>query len=256
MRELKPKDLVLHFYNNRWPDGIQETRISGRSFVERSIGEIFLEPPNAGRWGNMGSYYRIDLRDYKSFPAPLPLNTLVKKYRDELTSDLKENKPTHYPFYAVNGSLRTVQGGYITKCTSTLYTTIRKALDLQASMDVFQTKERGFDIHDDYLEAKKRMHESFLFLRNAVLARRVKEKYGYVCQGCGFDFEKEYGEIGRNYIECHHLVPLSERAADEWQHGTISHESDVTVLCSNCHSMVHRRQPPLSLDELKSIITS
>lgn len=32
--------------------------------------------------------------------------------------------------------------------------------------------------------------------------------HGTVCQACEFDFEKTYGEIGRDYIEVHYVKPL------------------------------------------------
>jgi 5-methylcytosine-specific restriction enzyme A len=28
------------------------------------------------------------------------------------------------------------------------------------------------------------------------------------CEACGFDFARTYGERGRGYIECHHVIPL------------------------------------------------
>ncbi|MDB9470225.1 hypothetical protein PN480_18680 [Dolichospermum circinale CS-1225] len=31
---------------------------------------------------------------------------------------------------------------------------------------------------------------------------------------------------------------------------------DLRPVCPNCHAMIHRRLPPLSIDEIKSIISS
>ena len=69
------------------------------------------------------------------------------------------------------------------------------------------------------------------------------------CECCGFDFEKTYGERGRDFIEVHHAVPVSELAADQ-----TLRMSDLRLLCSNCHRMVHRRQPWLSVEEVQSLI--
>ena len=44
------------------------------------------------------------------------------------------------------------------------------------------------------------------------LKRRAKEFHGTNCQVCGFNFEERYGEIGKGYIEAHHLIPLAELA--------------------------------------------
>lgn len=67
--------------------------------------------------------------------------------------------------------------------------------------------------------------------RNACIAH-----YGYVCQVCGINFEQSYGELGKNYIEVHHLHPVSqgERKVDPIK--------DLIPLCSNCHSMIHRQE--------------
>ena len=39
MREPRAGDLVLHFYRDAWPDGISETRLSGRSIVREKCRE-------------------------------------------------------------------------------------------------------------------------------------------------------------------------------------------------------------------------
>ena len=69
------------------------------------------------------------------------------------------------------------------------------------------------------------------------------------CECCGFDFEKTYGERGRDFIEVHHAVPVSELKA-----GQRLRISDLRLLCSNCHRMVHRRQPWLSIEEVQALI--
>ena len=77
----------------------------------------------------------------------------------------------------------------------------------------------------------------------------AKKAFGYVCQACGFDFEKKYGEVGKNYIECHHKNPLSEQSDL-----TPSTLDDVCMLCSNCHRMIHRTRPAMSLEQLRHIL--
>jgi 5-methylcytosine-specific restriction endonuclease McrA len=96
--------------------------------------------------------------------------------------------------------------------------------------------------------------ERSFFERNPALARRAKEVYGCACQVCGFDFVHVYGEIGRSFAEVHHLNPLSERPASEWTEAVLTKIADVAVLCANCHRMIHRRRPALSLDELRSFM--
>jgi 5-methylcytosine-specific restriction protein A len=69
------------------------------------------------------------------------------------------------------------------------------------------------------------------------------------CEACGFDFLKIYGERGNGFIECHHTKPVSQLEEDGK-----TKVSDLVVLCSNCHRMVHRKKPWLKMDELKELI--
>ncbi len=101
----------------------------------------------------------------------------------------------------------------------------------------------------------RRARESYFFARNPRLARDAKAAYGYTCQGCGFNFAEHYGDLGAGYIECHHLNPLSERSETEWSEEVVSTLDDVAVLCSNCHRMVHRRRPALTLAELRARVS-
>jgi 5-methylcytosine-specific restriction protein A len=84
--------------------------------------------------------------------------------------------------------------------------------------------------------------------RNQTLSRKVKELQGYECKACGFDFESRYGEIGRGYIEAHHNVPISNLSGAKIQLDPLK---DFTVLCSNCHSMIHRIKPTPTVEEFR-----
>lgn len=101
----------------------------------------------------------------------------------------------------------------------------------------------------EYEEGERRTREVYYFKRNPKLVSLAKEAFGYVCQACGFDFERVYGELGSQYIECHHKNPLSER--DEELASTLD---DVCMLCSNCHRMIHRTRPAMSLESLQEIV--
>lgn len=83
--------------------------------------------------------------------------------------------------------------------------------------------------------------------RNPELRQLCLAKYGFVCQVCGFNFEKAYGDIGKNFIEVHHLKPIS---SFEGKHG-VDPLKDLVPLCSNCHSMIHHG--PNGLMTLKDI---
>lgn len=88
--------------------------------------------------------------------------------------------------------------------------------------------------------------------RHSKAADRAKQVLGCVCQACGFDFEKVYGERGRGFIEAHHLIPLS--TLPEGKPVPMDPAKDFAVLCANCHRMVHRHRPWISFKELKSLL--
>lgn len=74
------------------------------------------------------------------------------------------------------------------------------------------------------------------------------EHYGYSCSVCSFNFEKNYGKFGAKYIEVHHLKQIADMG-DEYMINPIT---DLRPVCANCHRMLHKTRPPLSIEELKA----
>jgi 5-methylcytosine-specific restriction enzyme A len=100
---------------------------------------------------------------------------------------------------------------------------------------------------EQFEEGDRIRREVTTLARNPTLVAQAKKRYGLVCRACHFNFEAYYGKLGSGYIECHHIDPLSGRDGRS-KPTTIA---DVTVLCANCHRMVHSRTPCLTLEELK-----
>ena len=75
--------------------------------------------------------------------------------------------------------------------------------------------------------------------------------HGSACKACGFDFGRIYGPIGEGYIEVHHLIPVSKMGGAY----IVSPASDLIPLCANCHAIVHRQDPPLTLDAVKALLS-
>jgi hypothetical protein len=108
----------------------------------------------------------------------------------------------------------------------------------------------------EYEEGLRKEAERSFFQRNPRLVQRAKEIYGCVCQVCRFDFAKSYGVLGQDFAEVHHLNPLSERPSEEWTTAVRTNVAEVAVLCSNCHRMIHRRKPALSIEELRAMTSA
>lgn len=81
--------------------------------------------------------------------------------------------------------------------------------------------------------------------------RRLNEGKALRCEVCDFDFHAVYGAIGEGYIEAHHARPISEMKP-----GDVTRPSDLVLVCSNCHRMLHRKRPWLSVDEIKSLLVA
>ncbi|MDE6538138.1 MAG: HNH endonuclease [Muribaculaceae bacterium] len=87
--------------------------------------------------------------------------------------------------------------------------------------------------------------------RNPELRRRCIEFHGWRCKACGLDFVEKYGELGEDFIEVHHLFPISQT---EGEH-VVNPEKDLVPLCANCHAMIHRLKGiEMTFEKLQSYI--
>ena len=72
--------------------------------------------------------------------------------------------------------------------------------------------------------------------------------HGARCAVCGFDFGERYGDIGQGFIHVHHSRPLS-RAGGQYR---VNPKRDLVPVCPNCHEMLHRRDPPYDVEQLRA----
>ncbi len=87
--------------------------------------------------------------------------------------------------------------------------------------------------------------------RNPQARKKCIEKYGAECFVCQFNFNKFYGkEVAQDYIHVHHLKQISE-IGEEYKVNPIK---DLRPVCPNCHAIIHRRNPPFTIEEIKNFI--
>lgn len=98
------------------------------------------------------------------------------------------------------------------------------------------------------VEGKSYITNSTQYERNPINRKACLEIHGYSCFVCGILMKDAYGEIGERYIEVHHIQPISSYKEAR----CIDPSVDLIPVCPNCHSMLHRRNPPYSVDELRS----
>ena len=83
--------------------------------------------------------------------------------------------------------------------------------------------------------------------RSASARQACLNAHGTACTVCGFDFGERYGDLGEGFIHVHHLVDLST-IGKEYE---IDGAEDLRPVCPNCHAMLHRERPALTLDNLR-----
>jgi hypothetical protein len=86
--------------------------------------------------------------------------------------------------------------------------------------------------------------------RNQTVVRNKKKQAASLdCEVCGFSFRRAYGNVASDYCEVHHLLPLSEV-----EHATQTRMEDLAILCANCHRVVHLKNPPYTLNQVRSLL--
>lgn len=104
-------------------------------------------------------------------------------------------------------------------------------------------------------EGKKAYTKHARYERNQGIVRLAKVRFkaingGLFCEVCGFSFDT-YGDRGKDYIEAHHDVPVSDLGDDG-----VSNIDDIKMVCANCHRILHRKRPWLKVNELKALLQS
>lgn len=80
-----------------------------------------------------------------------------------------------------------------------------------------------------------------------IIEQKKKNAKNLSCEICGFNFEKEYGIP---FCEVHHKKPLSKL-----KRSTKTKTTDLAIVCSNCHRILHHKKDNLlSIEDLKKII--
>lgn len=77
------------------------------------------------------------------------------------------------------------------------------------------------------------------------------EHWGCQCAVCDMTFGQRYGELGDGFIHVHHLQPIASRG--EQYH--VDPVTEMRPVCPNCHAMLHRQEPPLSIEALREKLT-
>lgn len=75
--------------------------------------------------------------------------------------------------------------------------------------------------------------------------------HGFTCMACGDTLSKKYGVVAQELVHVHHITPVATLGGAT----IVDPINDLVPLCPNCHNVIHRKNPPFSMEELKGIIS-
>ena len=109
---------------------------------------------------------------------------------------------------------------------------------------------------EEFAEGKVLTRVHKLRERNSTLSRKKKSQMlartgDLACEACEFSFASVYGELGDGFAECHHDKPVSELEPNEK-----TKLQDLSIVCANCHRMLHRARPWLTVAQLRGHLNS
>lgn len=170
-------------------------------------------------------------------------------YPTKLPINVKQDKLFWWDKETISSQSKACRGnGYIVKN----YNNEEEKVTFIRIVNEFQYKD---ELSEEIVKKNRYIEGAFLsvlvnrYERNPKARQKCIDYHGCKCDICGFDFGQTYGEIGKNYIEVHHKVPLNE-IKEQYEVDPIN---DLIPVCSNCHSIIHRKTPSLAVEELKLI---
>lgn len=252
---------VLKFANDR-----EYYEVLGFLAKDEEYVRVYTESNDkSGAWAPQG---RMLLRNInvKSLPEAFETSTDGRISETKYVRNLKENHgftkevdPTGSDFTkwlykeSIEKVLETVPAehendfyrGYHWNCE------VVKRIRSMSTNDINLTEESKQEELQPQTEGRKTVYYTTKYERSTQNREAAIRIHGTKCMICGFDFEKKYGELGKGYIEVHHIRPLSE--IDE--EVVVNPEMDLICVCSNCHRMLHRfKSYMVTVEELRRIV--
>lgn len=107
------------------------------------------------------------------------------------------------------------------------------------------------ELPPDYREGNSIKISINKYERDPKARRACLKKYGYSCSACSKKLEDIYGAIANKFIVVHHLKPIASIGKEY----ILNAERDLRPVCPDCHAIIHKRNPPFSIEEVKDMIS-
>jgi 5-methylcytosine-specific restriction protein A len=101
-----------------------------------------------------------------------------------------------------------------------------------------------------YYEGATKTVSVLVYERDVRARRRCLEHYGTRCAACHMNFASTYGRSITGCIQVHHRRPLSTINSRY----KVDPIRDLIPLCPNCHAVVHRTNPPMTVEVLQALL--
>lgn len=86
--------------------------------------------------------------------------------------------------------------------------------------------------------------------RDRAARKKCIQHHGASCFACDISFGDYYGPRMSGFIHVHHLIPLSGNDKSR----EVDPIRDLRPVCPNCHAVIHSAIPPLTVDQVRSLM--
>jgi len=176
----------------------------------------------------------------------IPFNLICNCINNSWISHQKQKSPNNYKVVIHRleevGAL-VLQKGYDNISISQYYHKFNS--DYNYSYEILEKNNK-------YIEGSVKKITVNAYERNQKARIECIKKYGAICNICGFDFKKKYGDNFSGIIEVHHKKPLSEIKINY----EIDPINDLIPVCSNCHTILHKKVngKELTVEEVQALV--
>lgn len=239
--------------------GLERLGASKKDFSVSGITVIWTAGPDAGGTAVVGWYKEATVYR-KCQPIPNPNKVQIENGLKNFWISAKSKNATLLPIEERTLLIpRAVKGGGGIGQSNVWYADHPKAkIHVDRVLKLIKTGEDkkllDVDANLSGKEGNPRLIAHLQRERNSKIVRQkkamvLKQTGALCCEVCNFDFSTFYGKYGNDFCEAHHLLQLSK--AD----GVVETRlEDLAVVCSNCHRIIHKHDPMLSLKQLKKAI--
>lgn len=232
MREISPGDIVFHINQD-------SNMLIGYSECISNY-EIITTKEDV-------ECYTVNLSNFKAFQPAINIDYVLSHENNlnELNRIKDSGQETFFQKRENRFYIR--QGGYLTKLSNelkNLLTTETISISTPNDIDIINESQLYSEGMEKFVIHKKKERSKRL-IKDAKQKFKDNNNGKLFCECCGFNFNDVYGDLGNDFIEGHHITPISSITSDHR-----SSIEDIALLCSNCHRMVHR-EPNLDLNNIK-----